>query len=284
VNPLSFEPRTDKGTSDLQDQWLPNSLWCCSSLLAIQSGFRIFPSGPGTRLPWKVSSLLLICIPSSIRHICARCIDSRGLLSLTFEPNARLSRIGESAFHETRLTSICLPSSVEIIGDFAFDSCRYLQSVFFESDSHLLRIGPWGFFGCERLHSICIPASVVSFGWHCFRFCTSLRIACFEPDSQLSRIGPRIFQYCVSLSSVCIPSSLGVLLDGCFSRCTDLQVVTFESDSGLSQIECAAFEHCSSLSLGSLPSEVAPLFRQAFSKLNRNSVRLTILRFEAVRH
>ena len=85
-----------------------------------------------------------------------------------------VTSIGSEAFAGTGLASISIPSSVTEIGWGAFDSCRSLTSVTFESPSNLTRIGAVAFLFCTGLTSITIPSSVTYIGWEAFMGCNNL--------------------------------------------------------------------------------------------------------------
>jgi hypothetical protein len=70
------------------------------------------------------------------------------LESVTFESGSRLERIEESAFLESRLKSILIPSSVVVLGRESFYQCKSLESVTFESGSRLDQIEGSAFQGC----------------------------------------------------------------------------------------------------------------------------------------
>jgi hypothetical protein len=54
------------------------------------------------------------------------------LVSVTFESVSRLMQLGSSAFRETGLSDIVIPSSVEVISPCCFFCCRSLVSLTFE--------------------------------------------------------------------------------------------------------------------------------------------------------
>jgi hypothetical protein len=78
---------------------------------------------------------------------------------VTFASGSRLERIEESAFRESGLKSILIPSSVVVLGKASFRSCNSLESVTFESGSRLERIEESAFYD-SGLESIVIPESV----------------------------------------------------------------------------------------------------------------------------
>jgi hypothetical protein len=60
------------------------------------------------------------------------------------------------------LSSICIPSSVTIIGERCFYECETLSRVTFEADSRLRRAEEGAFSDCPSLSSICIPACITN--------------------------------------------------------------------------------------------------------------------------
>jgi hypothetical protein len=150
-----------------------------------------------------------------------------------------VSRIEDKAFQFTRLAAICLPASLEALGDGCFESLR-LRSVFFEPGCKLTRIGSGTFRACESLRSIRIPSSVEALGPHCFAACSCLRFVTFESSSKISCIPAGLFDLCFSLSSV-----------------------EFGEGSRISCIECRAFAMCLSLKFLSIPASLVDLSARA---------------------
>jgi hypothetical protein len=56
---------------------------------------------------------------------------------VTFEENSRLEQIKGSAFCQSGLKSIVIPSSVIVLGEESFRGCKSLESVTFEKGSRL---------------------------------------------------------------------------------------------------------------------------------------------------
>jgi hypothetical protein len=145
------------------------------------------------------------------------------------------------------LKSICIPASVEILGDHSFANGHSLEIVTFESGCEVRRIESHAFLQCWALKSICIPASLEMVGEFAFQHCNSLENISFESGSKLSRIEQSTFEFCGSLKSFCVPARVEIICDNCFRKCTSLARLTVEPDSKLRRIDPGSFDGCSFL-------------------------------------
>jgi hypothetical protein len=93
------------------------------------------------------------------------------------------------------LKSIVLPTSVEVIGEGAFQKCKMVETVIFEANSAAREIGKYG-FGESGLNIIVIPTSVEVIGEGAFSKCNSLASVTFEADSVVRTIGSDAFEGC----------------------------------------------------------------------------------------
>ena len=112
--------------------------------------------------PTLLLVLILISIP--LNHADAEELDSTDAGALISDqgtdvviPNTYTS-IGDSAFEGRGLTSVTIPDSVTIIGNYAIQNCSGLSSVTIPDS--VTEIGSNAFSGCGGLTSITIPDSV----------------------------------------------------------------------------------------------------------------------------
>jgi hypothetical protein len=148
------------------------------------------------------------------------------LVSVTFESGSQLRIIEQFAFAEcVSVVSICIPASVENLEDDCFGGifpdetdhcdccfrfCISLESITFEKDSKLKKIGERAFPGWISLRSICISASVESIGQKCFGLtvsdefyrCKALEYVIIESGSMLREVGVGIFSECDALHRI----------------------------------------------------------------------------------
>ena len=108
--------------------------------------------------------------------------------------------------HNGQIKQIIIGKDITYIGKFNFNWCSKLQSVTFEEETKLERIG-WGAFGYSSLPSIIIPDSVTQIDGYAFYYCSKLTSITVNEASQLVRIGGYAFKADTKLASLYIPNN-----------------------------------------------------------------------------
>lgn len=130
--------------------------------------------------------------------------------------------IGEGVFSNfSKMTSISLPISLQMIGYQAFYNCSCLTSISIPSSVN--SIGNLAFEGCSSLTSVVIPNSVSLIGYSAFKDCSGL-ISVTIPTSVTS-IGSSAFDGCTNLTSLEIPNSVTTIGENAFYNCNKLTSV-----------------------------------------------------------
>ena len=111
-----------------------------------------------------------VCISDSVLRIGRSAFANSGLETLML-PSHLLS-IGEEAFSRTKIRSLCLPEGVHRVGREAFSFCRELVKVTL-SDA-MTEIPERAFGDCVRLSQITIGNSVETIGKNAFMGCVAL--------------------------------------------------------------------------------------------------------------
>lgn len=102
------------------------------------------------------------------------------------------------------VTSITIPDSMEVIGEWAFRYCSAIESITIpDSVTNLLR---GAFSGCENLKSIVLSNNLKTIEMQLFDGCQSL--ASIEIPDSVTSIDSYIFSDCVNLKSITIPDSV----------------------------------------------------------------------------
>jgi hypothetical protein len=174
----------------------------------------------------------MIFIPASVEFLG---VESFGFCTvarnLTFERGSNLRQIDPVAFTFcSKVTSVCIPSSVEILGTCCFYRVAgIIVRQAFSDGSRLSRIDDRAFEKCP-LELICIPASVEMIGERAFSTCKSMSSSTFELPSTIRSLFSIPFFSC---SSIDIPDSVEVLIsEVCVTSGRHL-VLTFGPDSHL---------------------------------------------------
>jgi len=201
--------------------------------------------------------------------------------------------ICEEAFSGcAELTSISIPDSVTVIGNYAFGNG--LTSITIPRS--LTDLSSLAFYRCESLTSISVDASnpnyssedgvlfnkdkttlirypqrktgtyviqsgVLNICDSAFKGCKSLTDITI-PDS-VTVIGHNAFYGCESLTSVTIPNGVTTIEEDTFEGCTSLINVTMPNS--ITEIGFCAFAGCASLESVTIPSNVTSISSQVFS-------------------
>lgn len=207
--------------------------------------------------------------------------------------------IGEDAFTSgmftpnTNLTSVMIPDSITIIGEFAFFQCDSLTNVMIGNS--VTSIGDRAFYSCNSLTSVTIPHSVISIGESAFYSCTSLTNVMIGHG--LTSIGEIAFLRCQSLiaitvaegnsaysslngvlfnksqttliqypegkfGSYTIPASVISIGDYAFTCCTNLTSITIPDS--VTSIGYMTFDYCIILINVTIPDSVINIGDYAF--------------------
>ncbi|MBR3525185.1 MAG: leucine-rich repeat protein [Lachnospiraceae bacterium] len=197
---------------------------------------------------------------------------------------AKLEKIGNEAFYtDARLkTSDLSGTSLSVIGDYAFKSCKALPVVKLPT-AKSLQIGQDAFNGCDMYNgtangALTIPANVSQIGISAFRNCSGLgsvtfadgndsitlqkdifteceRLAGITLSDRVEAI-PDSFAYnCKNLKSVSWPAKLSSIGNYAFGKDAKLESADLSSATALTGIGDFAFDNCSALPAVILPTE-----------------------------
>ena len=153
--------------------------------------------------------------------------------------------LGEECFQESHLQSICLPSTLEKINDYAFERCDKMKKVDFSKCTSLIEIGDMVFHWCTKLEEIVLPDSVTTIGDGAFNSCTQLRKIVMP--SSLEKLGDSVFENCDSLEEVDMSKVTKLTtIPKRFKTGDDEQMVI---PMGVTTIRKDAFEYCNKYAL-----------------------------------
>ena len=134
---------------------------------------------------------------------------------------------GYSSFYFSRIDSLVLPASLEIVNEYSFYYCNKLQSVSFAEDSNINDIKGYSFYHCPELEDVSFPEGLIYIRTSAFQDCDKLEEIVL-PDSLTSLSGSS-FAGCDKLANVKLGKGL-VSSIGYSSAFYDTPVEAFEID------------------------------------------------------
>ena len=206
----------------------------------------------------KITELTLNGSCSVGEYLCAgsTCLDTLYLGGTTY--------IGESAFEETHLTTVTIPSSVTSMGSCTFTDCDYMTSCTIACET----LGSYAFEYCDSLEEIEFKSTARNTGYYAFAYCprlsqsditwggiTTIGDGSFEGatiagnltlPSGIQTIGTNAFKEAGGINNLTIPATVSLIEEHAFHICEDITSVTFLETTAF-EIEYEAFASCYSL-------------------------------------
>jgi hypothetical protein len=180
-----------------------------------------------------------VIVPANlgITEISENVFQSSAIVSVTIPEGVQ--RIG-SAFRDCySFTTISLPNSLRIIGDYAFYLCGSLTNVTIPAG--VITIGRQAFYNCGSLTSVTIPASVTYIGENAFNYCDKLTSITADGNnpyytSQDGILYNKVKTVIVAVPQgisgrVNIPASVTVIENNAFNNCGSLTGILVDSNN-----------------------------------------------------
>lgn len=150
-----------------------------------------------------------------------------------------VTTIGGLAFLNcTNITSVSLPSSVNLIEDQAFVNCSKMTSV--NLPDGLPRLGYNTFAGCLALTGVTIPSSVTLVDDSAFSACKALASITIPPT--VTSMGHSVFYDCNALANVTLSPNVTTIGQYQFFSCDSLVSITIPAS--VASIDRNAFQGC----------------------------------------
>ena len=140
----------------------------------------------------------------------------------------------------SNITTLNIPPSVKIIGDYAFEYCYGLTDVVIPNS--VTSMGRGVFYG-SSVTSVTLSTSLTSIGENSFRNCNSLTEVTIPEGVQI--IGYEAFSYCSALTDLSLPTTLDTIAAYAFYACGMLRDLYVPAS--VTMIGNDAFKYCSGL-------------------------------------
>jgi hypothetical protein len=203
-----------------------------------------------------------------------------------------ITKINRSAFRGSNIKNITLNKSVKTIGEYAFSSCLYLQSI--ENWDSVENISQCAFLSCHALGKISLPSNLIRIGRQAFGYCRNMYIDTNIPSSvkeidvfafyecdmfkcvnskneqvplnleNITSINTEVFYMCKELKEVNINDNISSIGSGAFEGCSQLTKIDISEKSNLLQINKNAFKGCKNLNELFLPQKLSTINESAF--------------------
>ena len=178
---------------------------------------------------------------------------------------SNITKIPESAFDKSNITSIVLPNTVKKIGSGAFNYCAGLKSIVLPDG--LETIEDRAFMLCENLETINIPNTITEIEDAAF---LDSGVKTFTFPEKITKISFQVLEDCKQLESVYIPDGVTHIADYAFSSCSALKSINIPVS--VEEIGYNAFNHSSNFTVKCEKNSYA----YEWAMENKESKKLTI--------
>lgn len=230
--------------------------------------------------PQGCDTVISIKIGAEVIRIPENWFFGHNVGSIQFDSQSVCESIGNGAFsNHKKITTLELPDSVTMVGDFAFNNCEGLVSVKMNgvtsirtgafsnckalktvSAKNAVRISRLGFSGCGSLTDIDLGSQLTEIGESAFQNCVALKLTL---PATVTNIGGSAFENCTSLANLVFPEGLTTIGDYAFTGCTSITNV--ELPNTVTYLGQSAFAGCTSLKSVRLGNQVAAIHSRTFA-------------------
>lgn len=176
-------------------------------------------------------------------------VDYDPFCPLCYQPNA----IPPYSFYkDSLLTTVLLPDSLRIIGEYAFSQCTSLQKL--ELPAKVWMLGEGSFYGCKQLSEINLPNGLFRIEKFLFYECTSLQSIQIPPTVEV--ISSLAFHHCLLLKKIVVPDSVLLIDFRAFNECTNMDTVVL--GSALNMMLDDVFYGCKALKYMEVKADTPP--------------------------
>ena len=182
-----------------------------------------------------------------------------------------VSRIEGHAFHQSPITSVEIPDSVQSLGVSAFSWCESLTELTLPDSVIYMDGNP--VWSCENFSTFHVSERNPAFrvqdgvllskdGTRLISFPSMLDVETFHVPDGVTTIDHHVFSTLAHMTGVVFPDSVTTIRSGAFSNCHNLQ--TIELPPYLETLESNAFSFCHGFETITIPDSVVELYSSPF--------------------
>ncbi len=159
-----------------------------------------------------------------------------------------VTAVSENAFKDNaNLKKIVLPSTVEIIGDGAFENCSSLEEVTFADGNFVKSIGRRAFYDCVSLTKFSFSFLTANVGAEAFGGCVAVTEYVGLENSEVTVIAEKTFYNNSALTSVALSDKVAEIGISAFEGCERADI-SFPNGNAVVSVGEKGFFGCGSLS------------------------------------
>lgn len=247
------------------DDWATVSL--ITQLFSIDLSEAVITEIPDNQFNYH-SWLYEVSLPEGLIHVGNNAF--RGTYIDQIVIPSTLESVGEWAFNSTNIKSVLAShSQLTSIGQYAFDNCRYMTEV--SLPEKMKNIDYHAFGNSRHIHTLVLPKQLESLGTKAFYHCDSLSSNIVYPEG-MTYVPGYCFQHCYGVDSLFIPNCVKTIGEYAFDICTGMEYVDL-SDS-LTHIYNYGFASCVSLKNIELPTTLSSISDYGFAYSGLDSIRI----------
>lgn len=231
LNP--FSPKVDDNTTEGLEELLADGIIALNNNDAEDSVIATSKDG---RFTYRTNHINGVTLVSD-----GALIEGELLIPDTIDGH-KVTKIGTSAYANTKITKVVIPNGIKIIENMAFSNCEGLQEVVLGTD--VVEVADGAFMNCYSLSSISLNEGVYRLGHSAFSACYDLKEITIPNSVEL------IDKYCFTnsgLEKITLPNALYYIAEGTFMGCSKLGKVSLPDT--LTIIDHLAFADCEKLEL-----------------------------------
>lgn len=129
------------------------------------------------------------------------------------------------------LKTVSIPTTVTVVGQYAFANCAKLESISWGS---IENIDDYAFQNCSKLQLESLPENLTRIGQSGFSKCSTITIA--QLPEQLTGIGTRAFEFCTGVTIQQLPEGITEIKERAFDRTGITHLTLPESVSSIGNL------------------------------------------------
>jgi len=262
----------------LEDVYIPNATKTIGKYAFAESAARVFFDSDASLVTideyaFYKNETTDIELPDSVITIGECAFKESALQTITISEHSLLRLIGKEAFEKSKISSVFIPASVEIIGKEAFVELECLKEIEIAEGINPLTVSQSA-FEKTGIENIIIPDRVSSIGENALGSCKKLQNISVDSGNAVYAskegvlcdvTGKKLIQYPSGKEGTYkISAQVEKIASACFQNAMGLTEITFEEGCDIKDIGLQTFSGCTGLEKITIPDTIEGLGEYSF--------------------